>query len=103
MKIYLISDNTDTLTGMRLAGIDGVVVHEKEDFVEALSKAVNDEEIGIILVTEHLSLNFPDLVKEIKLSRRALPLLAEIPDRHGSLRPVDFVTEYIREAIGVKL
>ena len=27
MKMYLISDNVDTLTGMRLAGVEGVVVH----------------------------------------------------------------------------
>ena len=25
MKMYLISDNVDTYTGMRLAGVDGVV------------------------------------------------------------------------------
>ena len=29
MKMYLISDNIDTQTGMRLAGVDGVVVHER--------------------------------------------------------------------------
>ena len=31
MKMYLISDNIDTLTGMRLAGVDGVVVHERNE------------------------------------------------------------------------
>ena len=30
MKMYLISDNIDTLTGMRLAGIDGVIAHTKD-------------------------------------------------------------------------
>ena len=31
MKMYLISDNIDTLTGMRLAGVDGVIVlHEAQ-------------------------------------------------------------------------
>ena len=29
--MYLISDNIDTLTGMRLAGVDGIVVHEREN------------------------------------------------------------------------
>ena len=28
--MYLISDNVDTLTGMRLAGVEGAVVHERE-------------------------------------------------------------------------
>ena len=27
MKMYLISDNVDTYTGMRPAGVDGIVVH----------------------------------------------------------------------------
>ena len=30
MKMFLISDNIDTYTGMRLAGVEGVVVHERE-------------------------------------------------------------------------
>ncbi len=29
MKCFLISDNSTTLAGMRLAGIEGVVVHER--------------------------------------------------------------------------
>ena len=37
MKMYLISDNVDTYTGMRLAGVDGVVVHEKQELRDALS------------------------------------------------------------------
>ncbi|MBP8889569.1 MAG: ATP synthase subunit F, partial [Ruthenibacterium sp.] len=28
MKYFLISDNVDTLAGMRLVGVRGVVVHE---------------------------------------------------------------------------
>ena len=36
MKMYLISDNVDTYTGMRLAGVDGVVVHERDELREAL-------------------------------------------------------------------
>ena len=31
MKAYLISDNVDTQVGMRLAGIKGIVVHERDE------------------------------------------------------------------------
>ena len=31
MKMYLISDNIDTLTGMRLAGVEGEVVHGRRE------------------------------------------------------------------------
>ena len=34
--MYLISDNVDTLTGLRLAGVDGVVVHERNELREEL-------------------------------------------------------------------
>lgn len=38
MKMYLISDNVDTYTGMRLAGVDGVVVHERDELKKALER-----------------------------------------------------------------
>ena len=102
MKMYLISDNVDTLTGMRLAGVDGVVVHEKEELYQALQKAMSDQSIGIVLLTERFGEEFPDLIDEIKLERQ-MPLLIEIPDRHGTGRKKDFITSYVNEAIGLKL
>lgn len=102
MKMYLISDNVDTLTGMRLTGVDGVVVHEKEELREALSKAMNDPSIGIILLTEKFGREFPEMIHEMKLERK-LPLLVEIPDRHGTGRKKDFITSYVNEAIGLRL
>ncbi len=102
MKMYLISDNVDTLTGMRLAGVDGIVVHEREELRDALESAMNDHDIGIILLTEKFGREFPDLIDEIRLER-AQPLLIEIPDRHGTGRKKDFITSYVDEAIGIKL
>ena len=102
MKMYLISDNVDTLTGMRLAGVDGVVVHERLELRAAIEKAMEDRSIGIILLTEKFGREFPELIDEIKLER-SMPLLIEIPDRHGTGRRKDFITSYVNEAIGLKL
>ena len=52
MKMYLISDNIDTLTGMRLAGVEGVVVHERGELKESLARTIADKEIVILLLTE---------------------------------------------------
>ena len=101
MKMYLISDNVDTLTGMRLAGVDGVVVHEREELRKEIEAAMEDKSVGILL-TEKFGREFPDLLDEIKLER-AFPLLIEIPDRHGTGRKKDFITSYVNEAIGLKL
>jgi len=102
MRIYLISDNVDTRTGMRLVGVDGAVVHTREELRAELEKVMVDKDIGIVLIMEKLSKQFPDIIKEIKLTR-SLPLLVEIPDRHGTGRTKDFLTSYVKEAIGVKL
>ena len=75
MKMYLISDNVDTYTGMRLAGVEGVVVHERSEL---------------------------KIIDEVRLHHKT-PLIIEIPDRHGTGRKPDFITSYVNEAIGLKL
>ena len=100
--MFLISDNIDTYTGLRLSGIDGVVVHKKDELKEALDRVLADKNIGILLITEKLSGEFPDIINDLKLNRKQ-PLLVEIPDRHGTGRKADFITSYVNEAIGIKL
>ena len=102
MRMYLISDNTDTLTGMRLAGVDGVIANEKETLEKALNEVLKDKNIGIILLTEALGKKYPELVKTGRTEHKK-PLRIEIPDRHGTGRRPDFITAYVNDAIGLKL
>ena len=102
MKMFLISDNVDTCTGMRLAGVDGIVVHEREELSRALEKVMTDSTIGIVLLTEKFGREFPVIIDEIRMNRK-MPLIVEIPDRHGTGRRKDFITSYVNEAIGLKL
>lgn len=102
MRFYLISDNVDTAMGMRLAGIEGIVVHEDSEVRDALTKAMDYDDVAVILMTERLVSLCPDLVYNLKLNRKQ-PLIVEIPDRHGSGRAKDSITKYVRDAIGVKI
>ena len=102
MKMFLISDNVDTQTGMRLTGVEGVVVHQRDELYQALQKALADKEIGIILLTEKLGREFPDILEDVRLNHR-IPLLIEIPYRHGTGRKPDFITSFVNESIGLKL
>ncbi|MDR1379491.1 MAG: V-type ATP synthase subunit F [Synergistaceae bacterium] len=102
MKGFLISDNHDTLVLLKLAGIGGVVAHGPVETAEALSSALAMKDLGILLMTERAAENIPEKVKKMR-SSGSLPLLVEIPDRHGARRGADFLTRYIREAIGVKV
>ena len=102
MRFYVISDNVDTQIGMRLAGIEGVVVHEQEEVHKALADAMEMEDVAVILMTEHLVSMCSELVDDLKLNR-SRPLIVEIPDRHGNGRAKDSITRYVREAIGIKI
>ena len=96
MRYFLISNNVDTQTGFRLVGIEGVVVHTAEEVREALDHALSTPDIGVMVPL------CQDWVSDIKL-RMHSPLLVEIPDRHGTDRSPDSITQYVREAIGIKI
>ena len=102
MKFFLISDNIDTQMGLRLAGIEGVVVHERHEMLETLEKVMHDDEVAIVLLTTKLIELCPDVISEIKLKQKK-PLIVEIPDRHGDSKIGETIDCYVSEAIGVKL
>lgn len=102
MKLYLISDNTDTQMGLRLSGIEGVVVHEREEVLKALNTAIKMPDVGIVLMTTKIINTCPDVISEMKLKLQK-PLIVEIPDRHGSAKIGETIDRYISEAIGIKL
>ncbi len=102
MKFFLISDNIDTKIGMRLAGVEGVVVHEKDELKRAFDAALADKETAVLLISEKLVRLAPEYIEEQKINNRT-PLIVELPDRHGSTRPDDYILSYVRDAIGVKL
>lgn len=102
MKVYLISDNVDTLVGMKLAGIRGTIVHSREEVLKELKSAGRDKEVGIILITEKLVSLVKEEISKLKLNM-GIPLIVEIPDRHGTTRSMDSITRYVKESIGLKI
>lgn len=102
MKYWLLSDNHDTLTGMRLAGIAGEVVEDAKQLPQALERALADEEIGIILIISGLYRANKKFVDEIRLTR-SQPMIVEIPDRHDTGAVSSGMADYLREAIGINI
>ena len=102
MKFFLISDNIDTQIGMRIAGIEGVVVNSPEQVIPALETARNESEVGIVMITEKLVELCKDLVYDMKLNSTK-PLIVEIPDRHNTSGISKSIDGYVRDSIGLKL
>ncbi len=82
MKMYLLSDNIDTHTGMRLAGVAGEVIHTREEFTSSFSRATAMEGVGIIMVTEKLHTECGDIIENYT-KKNVSPLVTVIPDRHA--------------------
>lgn len=102
MKFYLLSDNIDTRMGMRLAGIDGVVLHKAEDVERELLRVMDDPEIGVVLMTHRLIDLCPELVYDLKLNRKR-PLIVEVTDRHGAGELSEAIARYVKEAVGISI
>ena len=102
MKFFLLSDNIDTQMGMRLAGIEGIVIHGRDEVLRELNQAMKRSDIAVILMTTKLIQTCPEIISELKL-KQPKPLIVEIPDRHGSATVGETIDRYVSEAIGVKL
>lgn len=101
MKSFLISDNKDTIIGLRLANIDGVLAQTKEEIIKYFDQAVKDKNIGIIIITEKIF----DVIKEevLELKKKGdTQLIVTIPDSTG-LRDKNFIMKYVKDSIGIKI
>ncbi len=101
MKSYLISDNEDTLVGLRLSGIDGVLVKSKIEIEEKFNEAAINKDIGIIILTESVFSKIKEEVLKVKTDGKT-PLVVTIPDRTG-LKDKNFIMRHVKESIGIKI
>ena len=102
MRMYAVSADADTLTGLRLAGIEGELAADKKKTAAIVSRVRADSDIAVLLIDEDCAAMIPETVKELKLSS-INPLLVVIPGSGGSSREPDSITRLIREAIGIKI
>ena len=101
MRCFCISDDPDVLTGLRLAGIEGVLAPTKREVDAAVSRAAADSGIAILIVTEGCYALSRDRFDELKLSS-ARPLVNVIADSRGQRSGSDSIMRLINEAIGIK-
>lgn len=101
MKFRLVTNDYDTLIGMRLAGIEGELVEKTEDLLSTLDKLSVQEDVGIIMLSNSLASSIPKQLVEIKKNSKAL--IVEIPDKDNSDMSSDSITRYVADAIGIKI
>ena len=101
MSFYVIGD-IDTVTGFKLAGIDGRIASSAYEAQEALEVAVCRQGIKIIIMTEKIA----SLIREridTYVYEMEFPLIIEIPDASGPLDGRKGIEQIIKEAIGISI
>lgn len=101
MRIKLITQNTDASIGLRLAGIETLCKRDAESLESELELAMNEEELGVLLITPGVEQMCPDSVGEIR--RRGRPLLVTVPDSENEFTGAGAIGEYVKNAIGIKI
>jgi len=101
MKLLVIG-NQDAVWGFALAGVRGQIATTAEEFNQALDAALDNEEIGIVLVTEDVA-NLARQRVEMLMARSIRPLVVEIPGPGGPSPDRPHLSEVIRRTIGVKI
>lgn len=99
MRMYLISDNVDTQMGFRLAGIEGVVVHDEPSFKEALALVQKDDQVGIILLTS-VVYDFDRPALDAMKLKAQTQLIVEVSDRHQSHDVSAMMAETLKHITG---
>ncbi|MDC7127394.1 MAG: V-type ATP synthase subunit F [Spirochaetales bacterium] len=99
---YFIIGNEDTVLGFELAGVSGISVETPEEADNAFSKALEDKNNGIIIITESAA----DMIRarvEKLLFTSSFPLIVEIPGSGDLQTGRKDLRTLVNEAIGIKL
>ena len=81
MRFFLISDNSDAMNGLRLAGIEGTVARSEADLRNALEMAAQQPDIAVLLVTEKIAETYTATLDSARAAGG--PLLITVPSTGG--------------------
>ena len=102
MKYFAICDNLDAEMGLRLSGMESALVEDRFDFGEVFDRALQDRDIGIIVLTEGAIALDPERVFGAWQLRR-MPLVVTVPGGVSDQVAGRELLAFISEAVGVNL
>jgi len=101
MKYFIIGDE-DSVLGFGMVGVQGEVARSGQEAENIFKRALNNRDIGIIIITERIAETIRPLVDSY-IFTESFPLIVEIPDRNGPLAGKLSIREIVNRSIGIKL
>ena len=97
----VISRDDEFLVALRMSGFEGVYCADEAALNGAFDAALEDKNIGMIILNEKDFRALEEKVLAVKEKKRS-PFICTLPGRDGYTED-DFIMKYVRDAIGVKL
>ena len=79
MRMVCISNSNDITVGLRLSGVQSFFIKDEEEIKNKIKEVSEDEDVGILNVTESVYEIAKDELDEIQNTRN-LPLIVKIPN-----------------------
>jgi V/A-type H+-transporting ATPase subunit F len=101
MKSYCLCESKETLTAMRLGGIEGEIIVSDDQGKQSIERLLEDKSIALIMISENIHNKLNSFIMNKKLERMDT-LIIQIPEPEG-LQDKNYIMKYIRNSIGIKL
>jgi len=101
VKFFCIADE-DTVRGFRLAGVEGQAVETAQEAADAVRRAADRPDLGILILTDVVAADIRAQVDAIRLERDR-PLVVEIPGPDGPLPGRKTLRQLVQEAVGIRI
>ena len=97
MKIFLLTADEDTLTGLRLAGVDGALVTSEEQFISQAQRVIEDKDTAVLLIGSGLSHEYSHVLPQLRKSRGTI--ITEVPDMNSTHGRESSVAGYVKDVV----
>lgn len=98
MKIVAVGSRV-FVTGLRLAGIEGLMVDSSKEALDAVNRLIKNREVGVVLLSDDISKSIRAKLNEIR-SKHPTPLIYEVP-APGSKKEKFEYRDMLKQILGV--
>ena len=101
MKTIVLGDS-ETVLLFALAGVEGRVISSAGEANEEIKRIRKSKAYGLLIVSEKIVEWSRDAIDALRFSKE-LPIIMDIPDKTGHNKGIKSLSDYVREAVGIRV